>query len=688
MTIAMKSYARLFLASFTSLILLGADARLRAETTLLPFNSEWRYFDFGYQPAPDWFSPVSDDSGWNLGLGQFGYGDGDEATTVSYGADDENKYVTTYFRTLVYIDNPGDYASLSLHLLRDDGAVVYLNGSEIFRSNMPADPIAYGTYAASRLTYPAEVGIEVVTLVPSQFIAGNNLIAVEVHQFEPASPDLSFDLALIGSPPPAAVSITRGPYLQVGTSSNLVVRWRTSAPVDTRVRYGTSLANLNQIASSGALVTDHEIKLPGLVPDTKYFYDIGTTALKLAGDGTYYFVSSPVPGPARSTRIWAIGDFGTGAAAQYNVRNAYQNFTGARNTDVWLMLGDNAYYTGQDSEYQAFVFNIYPELLRRTVVWPTVGNHETSFSQVLTDAWDYYAIFTMPTLGQAGGVPSGTEHYYSYDYANIHFICLDSMTAVFRQPNGAMAQWLKADLADTTRDWIIAYFHHPPYTKGSHNSDAESDLIQMRGNILPILESFGVDLVLSGHSHSYERSYLIDGHYGLSTTINASHYINAGDGRTNGTGAYLKPGGGLGAGLGTVYIVDGSSGGQGGGGLLNHPAMNYSTLTHGSLVLDITGQRLDGSFVTGSGTVADTFTILKEDYPSAPRPSLRVGRAGNNVTMNWPTSVPDYRLETTAALNDPNWLPATVNLSTNGRRKSVTLSPADAQRFFQLHKQP
>src|SRR5690606_119797 len=114
---------------------------------------------------------------------------------------------------------------------------------------------------------------------------------------------------------------------------------------------------------------------------------------------------------------------------------------------------------------------------------------------------------TFPTAGEAGGVPSGTEKYYSFDYGNVHFICLDSMSSD-RSSTGPMATWLREDLESTTQDWVIAFFHHPPYSKGSHNSDnptgSDRELLEMREGILPILEAGGVDLVLSGHSHSYE----------------------------------------------------------------------------------------------------------------------------------------------------------------------------------------
>ena len=373
----------------------------------------------------------------------------------------------------------------------------------------------------------------------------------------------------------------------------------------------------------------------------------------------------------------------TGFSAQYDVRNAYANFTGARPTDVWLMLGDNAYGSGQDEEYQDNCFAVYPTMFRQTVVWPTLGNHDAGFSQVLSDSKPYFSIFTFPTAGQAGGVPSGTKHYYSFDYANIHFVCLDSMTAIYRSPTGAQAQWLAADLADTTQDWIITYFHHPAYTKGSHNSDAESELIQMRQNILPILEAHGVDLVLTGHSHSYERSYFVNGHYGHSSTFTSAHLINGGNGRTNGNGPYVKLPGAAGANGGLVHIVDGSSGGQGGGGALNHPANFYSTLTHGSLILDVTGRRLDATFLSDTGTADDTFTIIKE----AP-PVVKIARAGTNAVLSWPSSLLNYQVETKPAVSAPTWQPAGGTVSNFPGGKSVSLPATNSQKIFRLRSMP
>ena len=113
----------------------------------------------------------------------------------------------------------------------------------------------------------------------------------------------------------------------------------------------------------------------------------------------------------------------------------------------------------------------------------------------------YFNIFALPEN-------SGTKKYYSTNYGNVHFIALDSYGS-YNSSSSAMYQWLENDLSNNTQQYTVVYFHHPPYTKGSHNSDTEVELIDMRNNIIPLLESNGVDLVLSGHSHVYERSNFI-----------------------------------------------------------------------------------------------------------------------------------------------------------------------------------
>ena len=415
-----------------------------------------------------------------------------------------------------------------------------------------------------------------------------------------------------------AASIIRGAYLQNGSHTNLTVRWRTDLATDSVVRYGTNLANLDLVTSDKSDITEHEIKLTALLPDTTYFYSVGNTDAMLAGSNkNHFFVTAPLPGTPKPTRIWVLGDSGTGTLSARRVRDAYET-NSPRHTDLWLMLGDNAYPSGTDAEYQATLFNTYPSMLRKSVLWPALGNHDTAGSRAFVDTYPYFDIFTLPKNGEAGGIPSGTEHYYSFDYGNIHFICLDSMTAS-RATNGDMFIWLTNDLANATADWTIAFWHHPPYSRGTHNSDFETELIEMRQVFLPVLELAGVDLVLAGHSHCYERSFLLDRHYGSASTFNATNKLDAGSGREGDTGAYIKPERGPISHQGTVYVVAGSAG-ETQNGQFNHPAMYTSLRRLGSLVLDIAGDRLDAMFLREDGTTNDYFTIVKSNQPPVLEP--------------------------------------------------------------------
>lgn len=399
----------------------------------------------------------------------------------------------------------------------------------------------------------------------------------------------------------STAGVPRGPYLQSGTPSSIIVKWRSVNATDSLVRYGTSPGNLTQSALVPDVSINHEVKLTGLSPDTRYYYSIGSSGGTQAGGTDLFFVTSPLrPKP---TRIWVIGDSGTGSVEARAVYNAYLSHSANRPTDVWLMLGDNAYDTGRDEEYQRGMFDVYPELLARTVVWPTIGNHDASPA--------YFDIFSLPRNGEAGGMPSGVENYYSFNYGDIHFICLGGYYSGSLSSNATMCTWMKADLEANTNKWVIAFWHQPPYSRGTHNSDQEPDLVQMRENAVPILEAYGADLVLCGHSHNYERSHLLRGHYGFSWEFDAATmFLDPGSGRPNETGPYVKELSGPTAEQGTVYVVNGCSG-QFGFGSVDHPAMHTSYNRMGSLVLDIDGDRLDATFLRENGDIDDTFTLIK-----------------------------------------------------------------------------
>src|SRR3990167_4417078 len=229
--------------------------------------------------------------------------------------------------------------------------------------------------------------------------------------------------------------------------------------------------------------------------------------------------------------------------------------------------------------------------------------------------------------------------------------------ATSRSTSGAMMNWLQADLANNTSEWLVAVWHHPPYSKGSHNSDTESNLIDMRQNFFPVLENYGVDLVLTGHSHSYERSKFIDGHYGLSTTYNSSYEIDGGSGRADGTGAYVKDASQPHS--GAVYSVVGASG-LTSGGSLNHPAMYLSLNELGSMVIDVNGATMDLKYLNNNGTVRDYFTITKDSTPPAPpaAPSSlgATATSSSNINLAWTDNASDETgFDIERSLDGANW---------------------------------
>jgi hypothetical protein len=331
----------------------------------------------------------------------------------------------------------------------------------------------------------------------------------------------------------------------------------------------------------------------------------------------FYFYTHPSEGSKDHYRFWVVGDAGRGNNLQRIVRDAFLYVNDGKKIDAWLWLGDNAYNLGLDLEYQNNVFsnNTYEHLMKNLVVWAAPGNHDYA-QNPLNAAPPWLDIFDFPANGECGGVPSFTEKFFSWNYGNVHFVQLDSYGSD-RSDSGNVAQWLHADLQQNQLPWTVVYFHHPPYTKGNHDSDNlmgwDPELPQMRSNILPILEKYGVDLVLSGHSHAYERTSLIDEHYGYSYTLHDSMMIDSTGGNYPFTCAYIKDSVNGKGHKGAVYAVVGVSAAYSGvQSDWPHPVMHTTFATElGSMLLEIHDNKLSASFINAYGVKLDSFTIVK-----------------------------------------------------------------------------
>lgn len=686
---------RVVFAAAFGLAVLASSLQSSSAATLIHKQSAWRYLDDGSNQGFNWRHIFYDDDAWGFGRAELGYGDDfdgrPETTVISGGPDLNNRYITTYFRRIFYAEEPASMDTLTLRLLRDDGGIVYINGQEVFRSNMPGGPVNYLTLASAAAPSAEETVYFETSINPAFLVNGLNLIAVEIHQYHPASSDLSFDLELVADEVvnPPSVNLTRGPYLQSGTTTNIIVRWRTDDDATSQVRFGLTPTALEWSVTVQGSTTEHSVTLTNLSPNRKYYYEVTDGSAVLAGGNGYHFVTAPAA--PKPTRIWALGDSGT-ASAFYEgaalVRDAYRAYPGSSETDVWMMLGDNAYYAGTDAEYQIAVFETYPDFLRRLPLWSTIGNHDASSPDV------YANIFSLPTDGRAGGVASGSENYYSFDYSDIHFICLDSELSS-NLPGSPMHNWLQADLAANTKTWTIAFWHSPPYNFGTHNSDEIFDtgghLVYMRERIVPVLESYGVDLVLCGHSHSYERSFLLHGHYGYSYTLQPEMIKDSGNGRPEDTGPYRKNTTEADSEFGAVYVVAGSSGWVTGDLFLPsylHPAMFIKLKELGSMVIDVDGPRLDAKFLRETGAIDDHFTIIKGG-PAEPVRVATVRHQGGNVTAHWKSKAgKTYQLEHTTSLENPQWLALGEEVTASGATSSWTgpaSLPADKS-FFRVRQ--
>ncbi len=386
-----------------------------------------------------------------------------------------------------------------------------------------------------------------------------------------------------------------------------------------------------------------KFKLPDLLANTTYYYAVGYGSTQLrTPDFDHYFKTTPLTNTTQTIRAWVLGNAGNDHVDQTATRDAYYSYIGNNHTDLMLMLGDNAYNDGTDAEYQIAMFeNMYQDKLINTVMWSCFGNRDGASADSDTESGPYYDIFTFPRLGEAGGVTSNTEAYYSFDYGNIHFISLNTWD-VDRSVAGPMMTWLQSDLNANTQDWVVALFHHPPYN-GTDGNSSDTDPIEtdMREDFVPILEAAGVDLVLSSHHHSYQRSFLIKDHHDVSSTWNpATMGVDLGDGRDDGDNAYYKEIGGE----GTVYMVAGSAGSLG-GDPFGYPAMYSAIQELGSLVLEVSDLQMDVKFLQDDESIGDYFTIIKQINPptvdiTSPMDGAFYSSSPGNITINTTVSDP------------------------------------------------
>jgi len=278
----------------------------------------------------------------------------------------------------------------------------------------------------------------------------------------------------------------RAPYLQGMAQDSTLVVWVASARGEPAVDYGvTTDYGRTAVATSDG---DRRVAvLRGLMPGTRYHYRVRAGERVLAQGPLYTFETDA--GPAdRSFNFFVTADVGDTKGRQR--RTAESIVAADPRPQFGVLCGDIVYGRGSSADYDRRLMRPWMEVLCSIPVWPALGNHD--WKSAPQDNWE-----------REWYLPHN-EHYYSFDYANAHFIALDTNDGdVYDRDN--QVRWLEQDLeANRNADWIFVYYHHPGITcTYKENNDAVID------NFLPLFDRYRVDVVFTGHAHTYERLYPI-----------------------------------------------------------------------------------------------------------------------------------------------------------------------------------
>jgi len=290
--------------------------------------------------------------------------------------------------------------------------------------------------------------------------------------------------------------LTRWPYLGDVSPTGITIAWGTAPGVASTAKYGTDAtvpteahSGSTEVSIGEATIELHHATLTGLTPNTEYCYAIEVAGVPVSSGLRF----KTAPGRADATvRFTALGDFGSGAPGQIPVRDVMTEWM--PQTDLWMTTGDNAYGDGDWDEWQINVFDVYREHFLTKPNYMVLGNHDAKTD----DGAPMLANLFLPRVALR---EQDQERYWSFDYGPVHFVGLDSEVAIGVTDDNDMIDWLQADLAANDKPWTVAFWHQPVIT--GHPERAGN--ILMTGRVLPVLQEAGVDLVLVGHDHFYER---------------------------------------------------------------------------------------------------------------------------------------------------------------------------------------
>jgi predicted phosphodiesterase len=277
------------------------------------------------------------------------------------------------------------------------------------------------------------------------------------------------------SVPSSDATLIRGPYLQSVTGDSVIVAWETDLPGHGEIAYGETEAYGSRVTDP-AVRTRHAVTLTGLAPYTAYHYRVESGGAPLTEDAT--FRTAAGPGQTQFTFV-VFGDTRT----QHRVHRAVADQIVALDPDFLLHTGDLVAHGHSAGEWESF-FEIEQELMAHAPLFPVLGNHEGN-SRL------YFDLFYLP----------GNERWYTFDYGNARFVCLQVDGSARFTPQSEQYAWLEETLATNVQPWLFVGFHVPPYTSVYDRLEGN-----VRRTLTPLFERYGVDVVLNGHKHNYERN--------------------------------------------------------------------------------------------------------------------------------------------------------------------------------------
>lgn len=443
-------------------------------------GSTWTYWDGGaLSGSPAWYELAYDDSTWAEGAAPLGYGTPVETTMAAHGG------ITWYARTWFEVADASAVSELLLDLEVDDGAVVWINGAEAGRWNMPSGTVSATTRATTATLAPTLWADQSVS--PALLVDGPNLVAVEVHQRSATSSDIFVDLGLSADP-----HVVGGPWLVHAADDEVTIAWESREADAGTVSWGATAAYGN-LASDSVSDTVHFVTLTGLAADTTYHYAVSADGWT-TGDHSFTTL------PSASADVLTLALYGD-SRTQPGVHLAIAEQIAAAAPDLVMHSGDLVDEPEDPACWGRQVFDPMAPFLSSTPVFLVPGNHETEFSYPSSPYWDY---FPAP----------GATSWWSTVAGPVRLIFLDSNDPDYADgdpTDSAQWAWLEAELAAAMEPWVVVTQHHPVYSSGWHATDVSVQGFEAW--LGPLLESYGVTAFVAGHDHRYERSLAGGTHY-------------------------------------------------------------------------------------------------------------------------------------------------------------------------------